>query len=80
MQFIFAYNYHDNKDIDCKRPVPEFIWNELKGLFFALHQTIFSLESFDSNYFFSCLHALHAYVYILRGQEKKNLVLMRRLT
>ena len=37
MQFIFAYNYHDNKDIDCKRTVPEFIWNELKGLFFALH-------------------------------------------
>ena len=37
MQFIFAYNYHDNKDIDCKRPMPEFIWNELKGLFFALH-------------------------------------------
>ena len=27
-----------------------------------------------------CLHVLHAYVYTLRGQEQKNLVLLRRLT
>ena len=35
------------KTIDSERPVPEFISNELKGLFFASHLTIFSLESFE---------------------------------
>ena len=42
------------KTIDNKRPVPEFISNELKGLFFASHLTIFSLESFEKRFFFSC--------------------------
>ena len=77
--------------------MPEFISNELKGLFSFSIKRYFRRILLKSNYFFlvqKCkrlllggpslpakrLHALHAYVNTQRGQEEKNLVLMRRLT
>ena len=77
--------------------MPEFISNELKGLFSLSIKQYFRWNLLESNYFFlvqKCkrqllggpslpakrLHALHAYVNTLHGQEEKNLVLMRRLT
>ena len=50
--------------IDRKKPVPEFTSDKLKVFFNLLYA--------------KCLHVLHAYVYTLRGQEQKNLVLLRR--
>ena len=78
MQFIFAYNYLDNKDNRLQKTCAWVYLEWIERAFFRsplddIFVGIFWL-------FFSCLHALHAYVYILRSQEKKNLVLMRRLT
>ena len=74
--------------------MPEFISNELRGLFSLSIKRYFHWNLLKSNYFFLVqkfkrqllggpslpAKRLHAYVNTLRGQEEKNLVLMRRLT
>ena len=48
MKIIFAYNYSELAKINNKTPVPEFISYKLERFFFSPHETIFSLESFES--------------------------------
>ena len=48
MKISFAYNYSELATINNKTPVPEFTSYKLERFFFSPHETIFSLESFES--------------------------------
>ena len=77
MQFIFAYNYllFSLFSLSTKRC---FRWNLLKRNYFFLVQKCKHQILGGPSLLTKRLHALHAYVYTLRGQEEKNLVLLRR--
>ena len=96
MQFIFAYNYLDNKD---NRPQKACAWvyfewieraflrsplNDVfvgifwKVIFFLYKNTIVNYLVAHPNPQNACMHCMP--MFTLRGQEEKNLVLLRRFT
>ena len=52
MQFIFAYNYSDNKDNRQQKTCTWVYFEWIERAFFTPHLTIFSLESFEKWLFF----------------------------